>query len=498
MSSGAASDETTQQDGLSLAAVGHLAMGALCLGRGVATGAFGMLASSARSARQGATSEGAIGVAKGVARGLFNGVDGFAEDVTAGYTGFVKRSQAATDSNMRMRPCEQRYLCVREATVRVGLNRDSLIFRTLCPGEEVVSQKILFCNSGLPAIVQLADGHWVDVNLHPDHVWQCLAPMRDLTRDEGNFVVCDEKINIRQDWHFNSVVVRQAVLGTLLHGKRIIEYRTGFDWHTRVELDDGTWTSLKGANGESYLKTMDEGEKHMTLETRSQLARIWKVEKDIERIEWRRDCVRASGGLDAQFADEFQAQLQCKSMELAKIRLLCGSEYVERPSRVDSSGRCFLPNTMFKVSPFTCKTVEGIRAGDHVVSFYGEELEVASVVDHDEDVQTIIELKTRNDSLRVSSTHRIVVAPSHGPPSESVPTEKPAQDVQQGDIVFSSGHPQKVVKVSTHHIRTKLYEIRFVPDSPVETFVAPKWSLLTKGQPVSFDSTGFPDTDDGF
>ena len=156
--------------------------------------------------------------------------------------------------------------------------------------------------------------------------------------------------------------------------------------------------------------------------------------------------------------------------------------------------RCFLPNTMLytDTEKTTTKTVTSLQPSDVVLNAFGEEVKVFNVAHHEEEMREVVELRTRACYLQVSSTHRVVIPNSSGDPQEVVY----ASSLKPGDIVFcgSQPRPTPIVKVLKHRISTGLVEITFETDDPVESFMQPKWCILTKGQEPAMHY----DTDDGF
>lgn len=129
-----------------------------------------------------------------------------------------------------------------------------------------------------------------------------------------------------------------------------------------------------------------------------------------------------------------------------------------------------------------------MREGDSVQNAFGELIKVASVKIHREALCSVVELRTREASLTVSATHRVVVPDTLGNPADL----KEAAELSSGDVVFCGDRAASLVKVLPYRIVTQLIEIAFEPDCPVQSFMAPKWSVLSKGASAHYD------TDDGF
>lgn len=163
------------------------------------------------------------------------------------------------------------------------------------------------------------------------------------------------------------------------------------------------------------------------------------------------------------------------------------SELLPRRGLVPSS-RCFLPRTLLWTSESTAARVESLRVYDTVMNFKGTLITVASIQIHEEDNCDVVELRTREVALTVTSSHRVLIPNDHG----TIDTVKYATCLYAGDRVFCGDRPEPLVKVLKHKQRTRCVEIVFEPDDPVESFLAPKWSVLSKGQSQHYD------TDDGF
>lgn len=151
-------------------------------------------------------------------------------------------------------------------------------------------------------------------------------------------------------------------------------------------------------------------------------------------------------------------------------------------------GQCFLPDTMLWVSPSDTKTAASLRQGEEVLGIYDDRLTIAHALTHDEDLHTIVELKTREVSLRVTADHRIPVPDSEGDHIG----ECRAIELRKGDLLLCGQHPTPLVSVSSHRMRTPVVQLEFVPDKPVAAFRPPRWPIATLGQ------ASFIDTDDGF
>lgn len=152
------------------------------------------------------------------------------------------------------------------------------------------------------------------------------------------------------------------------------------------------------------------------------------------------------------------------------------------------SSRCFLPRTMLWTSESTAVKVESLKENDKVLNFKGTPITVASIKIHEDQNCDVVELRTREATLTVTATHRVLIPNEQG----TIDAVKYAGDLYGGDKVFCGVRPEPLVKVLKHKMRTRCVEIQFEPDDPLESFLAPKWSVLSKGQSPHYD------TDDGF
>eukprot|EP00928_Gymnodinium_smaydae_P048437 TRINITY_DN32387_c0_g1_i1.p1 TRINITY_DN32387_c0_g1~~TRINITY_DN32387_c0_g1_i1.p1 ORF type:complete len:217 (-),score=32.93 TRINITY_DN32387_c0_g1_i1:327-899(-) len=104
-------------------------------------------------------------------------------------------------------------------------------------------------------------------------------------------------------------------------------------------------------------------------------------------------------------SDVFAAFLDGKAAAIFRGLL----EVLERelPGSVNRR-RCFLPRTMIWTSKDSSSFVEALRQDDLVMNVFGKKIKVASITVHEEARCEVVELRTREYSLKVSSTHRII------------------------------------------------------------------------------------------
>merc|ERR1712151_736588 len=140
------------------------------------------------------------------------------------------------------------------------------------------------------------------------------------------------------------------------------------------------------------------------------------------------------------------------------------------------------------------KTVESIKAGDMVVGVFQTKLCVTFTKVHPPALRELVELRTRAAYLKVTADHLITVPDLVGRPSAS----KQAKDLQTGDKVFVGQRIADIVSVRCSRMRIEAVELHFDPDEPVESFLSPRWGVLSRGQGHDEDKNSVPDTDDGF
>merc|ERR1712217_895160 len=69
--------------------------------------------------------------------------------------------------------------------------------------------------------------------------------------------------------------------------------------------------------------------------------------------------------------------------------------------------RCYLPSTMFWTSPTQTSNATSLQQGSTVLSIFDTALRVTSARLHETSLRSIVELKTRAASLRVTADYRI-------------------------------------------------------------------------------------------
>jgi len=199
-----------------------------------------------------------------------------------------------------------------------------------------------------------------------------------------------------------------------------------------------------------------------------------------------------SDGIDGMVAWIKKIQTACHALKQAVDRQLAQEIAVKLIRRYEAvfelKGQCLLPDTMLWVSTSDSKTAASLRQGEEVLDIYNNPLTVVHALTHSEDFHTIVELKTREVSLRVTADHRLPVTES----KDGHIGECRAIELKKGDFVLCGQHPTPLVSVSSHRMRTPVVQLEFVPDLPVAAFRPPRWPIAIFGQ------ASVPDTDDGY
>lgn len=138
--------------------------------------------------------------------------------------------------------------------------------------------------------------------------------------------------------------------------------------------------------------------------------------------------------------------------------------------------RCFLSGTLLKSCAGQFWKVEEIQEGSYFISAKGQRLQVIGHVVHDEDMNGLVELRTDNEHVVVTETHRVVTS--------LVPLRTAlAGTLQRGQAVaISGGSVRELIDVRCFAQSSQVVEVIFTPDEPVETFPLPINAVLTMGQ----------------
>merc|ERR1719433_2458714 len=104
--------------------------------------------------------------------------------------------------------------------------------------------------------------------------------MVTLEEEARILIVCSEVVNLRSSWDLRSQIVYELRRGDILCGDLCIEYCEGLTYHTRVRLDDGSWTSMS-VNRSTLVRTATQLELDAAPSRREQLVHIWQLEEEI-------------------------------------------------------------------------------------------------------------------------------------------------------------------------------------------------------------------------
>jgi len=147
---------------------------------------------------------------------------------------------------------------------------------------------------------------------------------------------------------------------------------------------------------------------------------------------------------------------------------------------------CYTKDTLFQTSLDCYTTAAKLKEYDTVLGASGNRLTVVSKQVHERMKRKLVTLRTTQSELTVTADHRVVIRGVDGVLSENV-----AGNLKKGDLVLCGALEQKLTKVMSFVANVEVVELRFDPDDPVETFKAPRWGILTKGQRPGFRLSAF-------
>lgn len=158
-----------------------------------------------------------------------------------------------------------------------------------------------------------------------------------------------------------------------------------------------------------------------------------------------------------------------------------GVSLISVPLVNNSAGRCFVSDTLFKTRSDQFAPVQQLVENSVVLAASGRELRVASVIRHPPEDCKLVELRAGSANLIITATHRVI-----GLRREGVPVL--AGGLRPGDSIFcSSGGQRKSEKKleGVWHFSqvVETFEVVFVPDEDLETFLPPSETILTRGSP---------------
>jgi len=142
---------------------------------------------------------------------------------------------------------------------------------------------------------------------------------------------------------------------------------------------------------------------------------------------------------------------------------------------INAIGHCYVKRTVFETPEKEMKPAHLLKVGDQILGSVGQRLSVSYLRLHQKQSCRLVTMRTAQAELTVTFDHRIVVPNSDG-------TEKLARELAVGDTVLCGSRPQKLTKLIQYETKAELVEIRFSPDEPVETRMACRYGILTKGQ----------------
>lgn len=151
----------------------------------------------------------------------------------------------------------EHYMCVdtKEVNVREGFDLDSPIVRKLRHGD-VVRGVLKRHNSKQHLRLQLPDGTWTSI-----HAGSSSDPfLRAIEHVDAPYVCVHEGVNVRRGFNLDSPIVRALKYGDVVRGRLTC---TNHNRILRLQLEDGTWTSVHGGTpSEPLLRAASSADEH--------------------------------------------------------------------------------------------------------------------------------------------------------------------------------------------------------------------------------------------
>lgn len=138
-----------------------------------------------------------------------------------------------------------------------------------------------------------------------------------------------------------------------------------------------------------------------------------------------------------------------------------------------ASGHCFRPDTLFKSLSGNLVSADNLEIGSRILA--ADETCVTCI--HKAMIQehSMVELCTESAMLIVTASHRVVCAGSQ-------PIVL-AGNLHAGDeVMCSGGMTHRLVSVQKTTQSTRVIELAFYPDKPIESFHPPATTILSYGQ----------------
>jgi hypothetical protein len=145
-------------------------------------------------------------------------------------------------------------------------------------------------------------------------------------------------------------------------------------------------------------------------------------------------------------------------------------------SPLNCTRRCFIKDTLLKTLNNQLVPAQQLQLYAQVCSSEGQALRVRGIEVHLPEEREIVELRAGEASLTVTGSHRVMVQ-HNGEVKTSF-----AEMLQEGDEVVCMGGAHRLDVVRKYTRCVEVVEIVFDPDDPVEAFLLPPTSILTKGQ----------------
>jgi hypothetical protein len=119
---------------------------------------------------------------------------------------------------------------------------------------------------------------------------------------------------------------------------------------------------------------------------------------------------------------------------------------------------------------------QNVQLHSLICSSDGKALRVRGIQVHRAEEREIVELHAGEASLRITDSHRVMVQRNGQQETAN------AEVLQEGDEVLCLGGAHKLDVVRKYRRCIRVVEIIFDPDDPVEAFLLPPTTILTKGQ----------------
>jgi len=211
---------------------------------------------------------------------------------------------------------------------------------------------------------------------------------------------------------------------------------------------------------------------------------------------------RTASGPDQELPISASSQKTCTLKDLAAVfKLLSGdpirgesspngaaSAIQELSSKTASSDlsmlsaegpRCFLPHTLLPRSLGNYQRVDTFSEGDMVFSADGSMVKITALKVHETAVHKCVQLCAGVVTNEFTESHRVSILRACKRQEVKAGTLRPGDDV-----FMSGGGTQKLSDVTFFTQECRVYEFRFEPDLPVESYQVSPGAILTHGRGI--------------